>query len=294
MTDEQHLPDGWACTTLLDACIVERGITFPASAKMSTPANGAIACLRTANVQNTVDWDDLIYVPRSFMKSLSKLLQEEDILISMANSRELVGKVSFVSSVLVESTLGGFIAALRSTALVDSRYLFFYLRASATQEGLRSRASQTVNIANISLTTIYETPLYVAPLAEQRRIVAAIEQQFTRLDAGVAALKRAQIALKRYRAAVLKAAVEGSLTADWRAAHPAAEPAATLLARILAERRARWEADLRAKGKDPAKATYAEPRAPDTASLPSLPDGWCMGDGGAANNSYYEWLTRVG
>lgn len=112
------------------------------------------------------------------------------------------------------------------------------------------------------------------PLAEQRRIVAAIEELFTRLDAGVAALRRAQAALKRYRAAVLKAAVEGRLTADWRAAHPDAEPASALLRRILAERRTRWETEQRAKGKDPANARYDERVAPDTAELPALPEGW--------------------
>ncbi len=51
----------------------------------------------------------------------------------------------------------------------------------------------------------------LAPLAEQRRIVAEIEKQFTRLEAGVAALRRVQANLKRYRAAVLKAACEGRL-----------------------------------------------------------------------------------
>ena len=53
----------------------------------------------------------------------------------------------------------------------------------------------------------------LAPLAEQRRIVAAIEEQFTRLDAAVASLKRAQANLRRYRAAVLKAACEGARAA---------------------------------------------------------------------------------
>src|SRR6266487_4781961 len=48
-------------------------------------------------------------------------------------------------------------------------------------------------------------------LAEQQRIVAEIEKQFTRLDAGVASLRRVQAALKRYRASVLKAACEGRL-----------------------------------------------------------------------------------
>jgi type I restriction enzyme S subunit len=56
-----------------------------------------------------------------------------------------------------------------------------------------------------------EIPIPLPPLAEQHRIVAEIEKQLTRLDAAVAALERARANLKRYRASVLKAAVEGRL-----------------------------------------------------------------------------------
>ena len=52
------------------------------------------------------------------------------------------------------------------------------------------------------------------------------------------------------------------------------EPAEVLLERIRAERRRRWEENLRAKGKDPANFTYEEPAAPDTSKLPELPEGW--------------------
>ena len=76
-------------------------------------------------------------------------------------------------------------------------------------------------------------------LNEQRRIVEAIEALFSRLDAGIAALKRAQANLKRYKASVLKAACEGQLVPQ----DPDDEPASELLARILAERRAKWEAE---------------------------------------------------
>lgn len=48
-------------------------------------------------------------------------------------------------------------------------------------------------------------------LSQQRRIVAEVEKQFSRLEEGVSALKRVQANLKRYRAAVLKAACEGKL-----------------------------------------------------------------------------------
>jgi type I restriction enzyme, S subunit len=122
----------------------------------------------------------------------------------------------------------------------------------------------------------------VAPSAEQERIVDALDELFSDLDAGVAALERVRQKLKLYRASVLKAAVEGTLTAEWRKQHPCADPASDLLKRILAERRRCWEeAQLRKfkeKGREPStnwKTKYKEPVAPDTANLPPLPKGWC-------------------
>ncbi|MHB1423321.1 MAG: restriction endonuclease subunit S [Gemmataceae bacterium] len=122
----------------------------------------------------------------------------------------------------------------------------------------------------------------IAPSDEQRRIVQKIEELFSKLDAGVSALERVKAALKRYRAAVLKSAVEGKLTAEWRAHHPAKENGAHLLRRILDERRRKWEQEQRAKyaktGKQPPKdwqAKYKEPAVPNTSELPPLPEGWC-------------------
>lgn len=144
---------------------------------------------------------------------------------------------------------------------------------------LDSASATTLPILNKSKFEQIRLPL--APLAEQRRIVAKIEELFAELDAGVSALKRVRANLKRYRASVLKAAVEGRLTADWRAAHPVTEPASALLARILTERRHKWESDQQTKfatsGKSPPKnwqAKYAEPSPPDTTALPKLPNGW--------------------
>lgn len=131
------------------------------------------------------------------------------------------------------------------------------------------------------------TPVLLPPLPEQHRIVEAIESYLTRLDDAMATLERVQRNLKRYRASVLKAAVEGRLVpteAELACAEGREyEPASVLLERILGERRRRWEqaelAKMKAKGKEPKndtwKARYVEPAGPDVSDLPKLPEGWC-------------------
>ena len=126
-----------------------------------------------------------------------------------------------------------------------------------------------------------QIPLLLAPVAEQTRIVEKLEELLSDLDAGVAELKAAQRKLGQYRQSLLKAAVEGSLTASWRAQHTPTETGAQLLERILTERRARWEAKQLAKFEEQGKAPpkdwqkkYPEPVRPDTSGLPKLPEGW--------------------
>ena len=121
---------------------------------------------------------------------------------------------------------------------------------------------------NISQEIIRDLQFPLPPLDEQRAIVAEIEKQFTRLEAGVGALKRVQASLKRYRAAVLKAACEGKLVPTEaelaKAEGRSYETGEQLLQRILTERRKNWTG----RGK------YKEPAVPDTTNLAELPEGW--------------------
>jgi type I restriction enzyme S subunit len=122
----------------------------------------------------------------------------------------------------------------------------------------------------------------IAPLAEQRRIVAKLDDLLGRSRRAKEALAEIPALLERYRQSVLAAAFRGDLTADWRAKHPEAEPASELLKRIRVERRRRWEeaelARLTAKGKTPTdekwKERYEEPSQPDIIDGVSLPAGW--------------------
>ena len=164
-------------------------------------------------------------------------------------------------------------------SFIDKKFHFYAVRAFANDLRRRTHGG---GIVHVTRDRFDGTPLLLPPLDEQRRIVAKVEEVLSDLDAGVTALERARANLKRYRAAVLKAAVEGRLTEKWRAAHPDVEPASMLLERTLAERRKRWEeAQLKKytdKGQSPPrgwKETYPEPIRPGVKGLPELPAGWC-------------------
>ena len=204
-----------------------------------------------------IDWDTVPYCSEEPIDRDKYLLHDGDIVISRA------GSVGY-SCLIKNPQLSVFASYLiRFRPLIDERYVSYFLQSPDYWQAI-SESSLGIAIPNVNATKLRRIPFPLAPLPEQRRIVAEIEKQFTRLDAGVAALKRVQANLKRYRASVFKAACEGRLAPQ----DPADEPADRLLARILVERRAKWEAE------HPGKK-YVEPTAPITDGMPELPVGWC-------------------
>jgi type I restriction enzyme S subunit len=146
---------------------------------------------------------------------------------------------------------------------LDKSYLEYWLVSIASF--LESIGSGTT-VKGIRLETLRQLPLPLAPLKEQREIVAEIEKQFSRLDEAVANLQRVKANLKRYKASVLKAAVEGRLV-ETEASIAQREGRSydtgeQLLQRILEERRAKW-------------AGRGKWKAPESPSADSpLPEGW--------------------
>ncbi len=147
--------------------------------------------------------------------------------------------------------------------------------------------TSAVTVKHLSSRTIQNIPLPLPPLAEQSRIVDKIDELFSSIEAGERAIARARTALTRYRKAVLKAAVTGELTADWRAQNPPSETADALLTRILKARYTAWEKaeleKLDAKGKARPKtdkelakfrAKYKTPVEPLEEFQLKFPKGW--------------------
>ena len=177
-----ELPEGWEWVRLGDFTNIIRGITFPGNEKSQFQAPGKIACLRTANVQEQIDWDDLIYISDSFVKRNDQYLQEHDIVMSMANSRELVGKVALAS--LPDNskfTFGGFLSVLRPL-VVNEIYLMALLRCETYKSQLIESASQTTNIANISLAKLNPLPVCIPPAKEQIHIVKKMNELMSLCD----------------------------------------------------------------------------------------------------------------
>lgn len=189
----------------------------------------------------------------------ARLMPAKTILFS---SRAPIGYVAIASNPV--ATNQGFKSFILRDGLLPD-FVYYYLQRA--KEFAVALASGTTFL-EISGKNAARLPIPIPPLVEQRQIVAEIEKQFTRLDAGIAALRRVQANLKRYRAAVLNAACEGRLVPTEaelaRKEGRAYESADKLLARVLTERRKKWSG----RGK------YNEPVNTSTANLPPIPEGW--------------------
>ena len=152
---------------------------------------------------------------------------------------------------------------IRLPESLPARFIFYWLVREDLRKDARANMTGSAGQLRVPVNYLTRLPIKLPPLAEQHRIVAKIEELFTRLDAGVEALTRIKAQLKRYRQAVLKHAFEGKLTVEWRRVHQhELEPASVLLERT------RQEHQKSVKGK------HKELPPLDASGLPDLPEGW--------------------
>ncbi|EJE4187446.1 restriction endonuclease subunit S [Vibrio parahaemolyticus] len=161
--------------------------------------------------------------------------------------------------------------------------LLFYWMKIAIEEMVNTEHLHGSTMKHINRGPFLAHETRLPPIGEQIRIFDKLEELFSELDAGVKELKAAQTKLSQYRQSLLKSAVEGSLTQQWRAENSdqVQENGEQLLTRILKQRREQWQqqklVEFAEKGKTPPKNwqdKYPEPVQPDTTDLPELPEGW--------------------
>ena len=168
---------------------------------------------------------------------------------------------------------------------VDRRFLCYQINSEQIAEQFKDETKGTTR-PRVNLTKIRSLRAGLCPLAEQLRIVEKLEELLSDLDAGIAELKAAKKKLGQYRQSLLKAAVDGTLTAAWREGQSQQpgeriKSSSELLERILHERRVRWEAKQLAKFAEHRKtppnnwlAKYPDPLEPDGKNLGKISDGW--------------------
>ena len=278
MTDQ--LPPGWMFTVLGDVC------TNPQYGYTTKAANtGTIRLLRTTDITSgDIDWKAVPFCSVPPDEPEKYLLSDGDIVISRAGS---VG-VSFLIKKPQKAVFASYL--IRFKPLIDTEFFHYFLQCPIYWSQI-SENKLGIAVPNINASKLKEIAFLLPPLNEQKRIVAKIEELFSELDNGIAALKTAREQLKVYRQAVLKNAFEGKLTAKWREENAdKLESSEHLLARIQQERETRyqqqleewklavkkWEEDGK-EGKKPGKPRNVKiPPLPKelNSELPPIPRQW--------------------
>jgi type I restriction enzyme, S subunit len=254
-TTTGKLPLGWKTAKLSDLLRVRSGYAF----KSKDYSEEGTPLVRQANLSlGEVDISTAVRLPYDYLDRYPDyVISKDDILVGLPGA---IGKLSVYphDTLALQNQRTGLLSFYYQPVQSYVRHYFALIENQLTSMG------KGIAVQNISPKDIESLTIPLPPLNEQRRIVEKIEELFTKLDAGVSSLEQTQGLLKSYRRSVLKAAVEGELSHEWREAHKdELEPASELLERILQERRVKFT------GKK-----YKEPAFPDNSTLLTLPEGW--------------------
>jgi type I restriction enzyme S subunit len=192
---------------------------------------------------------------------------------------------------------------LRCSNAIINVYLFYFLIQSKFRSDAQHAMTGAVGLRRVPKKYLenYSAPL--APLPEQRAIVAKIEELFSSLDNGISDLNKASAQLKIYRQAVLKKAFRGELSKEWRAKQTNLPTASELLQQIQTERQnhhqqqlTKWQEAVQLwedggkEGKKPAKPRALKKREPfgnaELEHLGNIPAGWCWAKIGSIFNVF--------
>jgi type I restriction enzyme S subunit len=208
------LPKGWSIATVGElAESIQYGHTASSTKEKIGPR-----FLRITDIQdNRVDWSAVPYCKIPDAQIPKYQLAKGDLLF--ARTGATVGKSFLIQTEIPESIFASYLIRVRVTKAIEPRYLYYFFQTPDYWLQISDNASG-IGQPNVNGTKLASIVIPIAPLPEQRRIVARIEELFSHLAAGVAALRHAKAQLQRYRQSVLAAAVTGELTKEWRERHP--------------------------------------------------------------------------
>jgi len=262
-------PQGWAAAPLRD--FVDDVRSGFASGKKSV--EGGVAHLRMNNIgpKGKLVLDLVRKVP-NILAQPQHQLQNGDVLICTTNSGALVGKCALFD-LSGRYVFSNHLTRLRpKPQLLDGNFLRWNLWLHWQRGTFDDKCKHWVNQSALPKDALLSTEIAVAPLPEQRRIVAKLDQLLSKVDACQKRLDNILTILKRFRQGVFAAASSGRLTAEWREKNSEVEPTCELIRRINEARRASAQPKLTRTEQD------AQLRAVEVVSdkegLELIPDTW--------------------
>ena len=209
------LPDGWREVKISDVSEFIRGITFKTNDAKNNYEDGLVGVYRTKNIQETLTLDDVYFLTKEHIRNDNKYLKKGDVLISSANSLELLGKCCKYIEMDYPASLGGFISCARVNSLMNADYFYYFFASDFNQRRMRSLANQTTGIANLPLKSVSELPISLPPLEEQKRIVAKIDGLFAKIDKAITLTEESLKQAKNLLPSVLKEVFEKGKADGW-------------------------------------------------------------------------------
>lgn len=220
-----ELPEGWRW---------ERLISVTSPPKKGDPAKLFSDTFRYIDVGGLADGEPVKLLPVAQAPSRARqLVKSGDTLLS--GVRVNLKRNLFIDGDYADVASTAF-SVLRPNPDLVPEFLFYWVNSDIFMRWLLPLQRGGTPPAVLDQ-DVRDQLIPVPPLETQRRIVARIDELLSELDDGETALAHAREDLEIYRKALLKAAVTGELTADWRAANPCTETGEQLLKRILAERK---------------------------------------------------------
>jgi type I restriction enzyme S subunit len=209
------LPTGWSSAAVTDLARFVRGVTYTKSDARETLAIGLIGIIRANNIGDfRLDLSDLVYVPERFVSPEQKLQIGDVVIATSSGSVRIVGKGAPVLTAMPLS-FGAFCGVLRPIGEMEPRYFGRYFQSDAYRLAA-SAAARGVNINNLKRSHFDSFQIAFPGRQAQLRIAEKLDSVLSRVETCRARLDRVPQILKKFREAVLEAAVSGRLTEEWR------------------------------------------------------------------------------